>query len=60
MVASRGRKTLLEWLIRKYSSIGTNLIDYKDPESGYTAFHRSVFYGQIQSTVTLMKSGKFY
>ncbi|XP_077287148.1 inhibitor of Bruton tyrosine kinase [Arctopsyche grandis] len=59
MVASRGRRLLLEWLIRRHaqSQSGLNIIDSKDTESGYTPFHRSIFYGQIQAAVTLMKAG---
>lgn len=59
MVASRGRRLLLEWLIRRHAQnlSGLNIIDSKDTESGYTPLHRSVFYGQIQAAVTLMKAG---
>ncbi|XP_050550953.1 inhibitor of Bruton tyrosine kinase [Spodoptera frugiperda] len=52
--ASRGRLTLMDWLIR-HSSVA--FINARDRESGYTPLHRSVFYGQIHAAVALMKIG---
>lgn len=57
MAASRGRNGLMEWLVRHSSDA---FINARDRESGYTSLHRSIFYGQIHSAVTLMKLGKLY
>ncbi|CAH2234229.1 jg16678 [Pararge aegeria aegeria] len=54
MTASRGRNGLMEWLVRHSSDA---FINARDRESGYTPLHRSIFYGQIHSAVTLMKLG---
>lgn len=54
MAASRGRNGLMEWLIHHSSDA---FINARDRESGYTPLHRSIFYGQIHSAVTLMKLG---
>ncbi|CAH2089704.1 unnamed protein product [Euphydryas editha] len=54
MAASRGRNALMEWLIRHSSDA---FINARDRESGYTPLHRSIFYGQIHSAVSLMKLG---
>ncbi|XP_046969920.1 inhibitor of Bruton tyrosine kinase [Vanessa cardui] len=54
MSASRGRNGLMEWLLRHSSDA---FINAKDRESGYTPLHRSIFYGQIHSAVSLMKLG---
>lgn len=53
MASSRGLNDVLEWLIeRRHADI-----DVKDKESGYTALHRSVFYGQLHTAITLIKHG---
>ncbi|XP_026762942.2 inhibitor of Bruton tyrosine kinase [Galleria mellonella] len=54
MAASRGRTHLMDWLIRHSSEAFVNA---RDRESGYTPLHRSIFYGQIHSAVSLMKKG---
>ncbi|CAK1552996.1 unnamed protein product [Leptosia nina] len=54
MAASRGRNNLMKWLINHSSEAFVNA---KDRESGYTPLHRSIFYGQIHTTVALMKIG---
>lgn len=54
MAASRGRNALMEWLVRHSSDA---FINARDRESGYTPLHRSIFYGQIHSAVSLMKLG---
>ncbi|KPJ10509.1 Inhibitor of Bruton tyrosine kinase [Papilio machaon] len=54
MTASRGRNKLMEWLFRHSMEAFANA---RDRESGYTPLHRSIFYGQIHSTVALMKLG---
>lgn len=54
MAASRGRKALLEWLAKSSSEAFLNA---RDRESGFTALHRSIFYGQIHIAVALSKIG---
>lgn len=51
MAASMGKKALLEWLLERKNSDLT----VKDKESGWTALHRSAFYGQIHCLVSLVK-----
>lgn len=51
LAASLGKKALLEWLLE---SKGADLT-VKDKESGWTALHRSAFYGQIHCLVSLVK-----
>uniref|UniRef100_A0A3Q3JX55 BTB domain-containing protein n=1 Tax=Monopterus albus TaxID=43700 RepID=A0A3Q3JX55_MONAL len=53
LAASLGKKALLEWLVE---SKGGDLM-VKDKESGWTALHRSAFYGQIHCLITLVKHG---
>lgn len=53
--ASCGKTEIVKWLTdRKHCNINA-----RDAESGYTALHRSVFYGKIDSAVCLMKQGKY-
>lgn len=53
MAASCGRNDLVHWLIQcRGAEINT-----KDKESGYTALHRSIFYGKVHTTVELLKLG---
>ncbi|KAM4580467.1 inhibitor of Bruton tyrosine kinase [Odontesthes bonariensis] len=53
LAASLGKKTLLEWLLESRSAD----LMVKDKESGWTALHRSAFYGQIHCLVSLVKHG---
>ncbi|XP_069830794.1 inhibitor of Bruton tyrosine kinase isoform X2 [Dendropsophus ebraccatus] len=50
--ASCGKKGVLDWLAAK----GVDLT-VKDKESGWTALHRSIFYGHIDCALTLLKHG---
>ncbi|XP_075718185.1 inhibitor of Bruton tyrosine kinase [Rhinoderma darwinii] len=50
--ASCGKKGVLDWLAAK----GIDL-SVKDKESGWTALHRSIFYGHIDCALTLLKHG---
>lgn len=56
MAASQGRVKLLEWLVRNSPK---SVVNSRDKESGYTALHRSVFYGQIAATVKLIELGVY-
>uniref|UniRef100_A0A3Q4BQQ8 BTB domain-containing protein n=1 Tax=Mola mola TaxID=94237 RepID=A0A3Q4BQQ8_MOLML len=51
LAASLGKKVLLEWLLERKSADLT----LKDKESGWTALHRSAFYGQIHCLISLVK-----
>lgn len=51
MAASMGKKALLGWLLETKNSDLT----VKDKESGWTALHRSAFYGQIHCLILLVK-----
>ncbi|XP_054637532.1 inhibitor of Bruton tyrosine kinase isoform X1 [Dunckerocampus dactyliophorus] len=53
LAASLGKKALLEWLLESKNADLT----VKDKESGWTALHRSVFYGQIHCLLSLVKHG---
>lgn len=53
MAASLGKKSLLEWLLE----IKSAEVLVKDKESGWTALHRSAFYGQIHCLISLVKHG---
>lgn len=55
MAASRGRTDLMNWLVRHSSEAFVNA---RDRESGYTPLHRSIFYGQVNAAVALMKIGE--
>ncbi|EPQ10022.1 Inhibitor of Bruton tyrosine kinase [Myotis brandtii] len=50
LVSSCGKKGVLEWLIEK----GVDPL-VKDKESGWTALHRSIFYGHIDCVWSLLK-----
>lgn len=51
LAASLGKRALLEWLLDSKSA---DLL-LKDKESGWTALHRSAFYGQIHCIMALIK-----
>lgn len=53
MIAACGKWKLIEWLIKNYHSE----INVKDGESGWTALHRSLFYGQIAAARMLLLYG---
>ncbi|XP_036774688.2 inhibitor of Bruton tyrosine kinase isoform X2 [Manis pentadactyla] len=52
LVSSCGKKRVLDWLIQK----GVDPL-VKDKESGWTALHRSIFYGHIDCVWSLLKHG---
>ncbi|KAM9317281.1 inhibitor of Bruton tyrosine kinase [Gastrophryne carolinensis] len=52
VAASCGKKGVLEWLASK----GIDL-SVKDKESGWTALHRSIFYGHIDCALSLLTHG---
>lgn len=49
--ASLGKRALLEWLLDSKSA---ELL-LKDKESGWTALHRSIFYGHVHCLMALVK-----
>ncbi|KAM3615134.1 uncharacterized protein V6R79_023915 [Siganus canaliculatus] len=51
LAASLGKKALLEWLLENKNAD----LMVKDKESGWTALHRSAFYGQIHCLQSLVK-----
>ncbi|XP_028985270.1 inhibitor of Bruton tyrosine kinase [Betta splendens] len=53
LAASVGKKELLEWLLVNKNADVT----VRDKESGWTALHRSAFYGQIHCLISLVKHG---
>ncbi|XP_059423219.1 inhibitor of Bruton tyrosine kinase [Carassius carassius] len=53
LVASLGKRDLLQWLL---DSKHADMLA-KDKESGWTALHRSAFYGQIHCLMGLIKRG---
>ncbi|NXC38850.1 IBTK kinase, partial [Penelope pileata] len=53
LASSCGKKGVLEWLAE---SKGVDLLA-KDKESGWTALHRSIFYGYIDCVLSLLKHG---
>ncbi|XP_063772958.1 inhibitor of Bruton tyrosine kinase isoform X2 [Pseudophryne corroboree] len=52
IAASCGKKRVVDWLAAK----GVDL-SVKDKESGWTALHRSIFYGRIDCALSLLKHG---
>ncbi|XP_019772045.2 inhibitor of Bruton tyrosine kinase isoform X1 [Dendroctonus ponderosae] len=53
VAASCGRTALVRWLVlNRHANINA-----PDKESGYTALHRSAFYGKIDTVVELIKLG---
>ncbi|XP_076307674.1 LOW QUALITY PROTEIN: inhibitor of Bruton tyrosine kinase [Tachypleus tridentatus] len=53
VAASCGKWEVVEWLINKCHSE----LDVRDKESGWTALHRSLFYGQLSAARILWRSG---
>ncbi|XP_047125395.1 inhibitor of Bruton tyrosine kinase isoform X1 [Hydra vulgaris] len=53
IVASLGRIDVLEWLCSEQKS--KNVFHIKDKESGYTALHRALYYGNIDCAILLYK-----
>lgn len=53
LAASVGRANVVKWLLRR-KQININA---RDLESGYTALHRSIFYGKINAAVALLHAG---
>uniref|UniRef100_A0A674E106 Inhibitor of Bruton tyrosine kinase n=1 Tax=Salmo trutta TaxID=8032 RepID=A0A674E106_SALTR len=53
LAASLGKRALLEWLLESKSAD----LMVKDKESGWTALHRSIFYGHIHCLMSLIKHG---
>ncbi|KFV76756.1 Inhibitor of Bruton tyrosine kinase [Dryobates pubescens] len=53
LASSCGKKGVLDWLAE---SKGVDLLA-KDEESGWTALHRSIFYGYIDCVLSLLKHG---
>ncbi|KAM8954443.1 inhibitor of Bruton tyrosine kinase [Pelodytes ibericus] len=53
IAASCGKKEVLDWLV---TAKGVDL-SIKDKESGWTALHRSIFYGHIDCSLSLLKNG---
>lgn len=51
LAASCGHGAVVRWLVRRADAS----IDVRDIESGYTALHRSIFYGQIHVATDLIK-----
>lgn len=53
MAAACGRKELCQWLVR-YAQADINA---RDAECGFTALHRSIFYGHLHVAIAMMKLG---
>jgi len=53
VAASLGKIQIIEWLLQ-YKDAAINM---KDVESGYSALHRAIFHGQIQTLISLIKQG---
>lgn len=53
LASSCGKKGVLDWLAE---TKGVDLLA-KDKESGWTALHRSIFYGYIDCVLSLLKHG---
>lgn len=54
VAASCGKTEIIKYLC-EHKHLNLNM---RDLESGYTALHRSIFYGKIDAAVCLMKLGK--
>lgn len=55
LAASVGRANVVKWLLKR-KQININARDF---ESGYTALHRSIFYGKINAAVALLHAGLY-
>ncbi|XP_059195458.1 inhibitor of Bruton tyrosine kinase [Centropristis striata] len=53
LASSLGKKAVLQWLLESKSAD----LMLKDKESGWTALHRSAFYGHIHCLLSLVKHG---
>jgi ankyrin repeat protein len=53
VAASYGRTQLVEWLVRQKKAD----INVKSAESGWTAAHCAIFYGQLDTFILLVKLG---
>lgn len=53
MASSAGRRAVVEWLVRHRGAS----LSQRDLESGYTALHRAVYYGQVHVIKTLVALG---
>ncbi|CAH2249161.1 inhibitor of Bruton tyrosine kinase isoform X1 [Pelobates cultripes] len=53
LAASCGKKGVLDWL----ATVKGVDLSIKDKESGWTALHRSIFYGHIDCALSLLKHG---
>ncbi|XP_067841019.1 inhibitor of Bruton tyrosine kinase isoform X1 [Heptranchias perlo] len=53
MAASCGKKSVMDWLLERKGADPS----VKDKESGWTALHRSIFYGHIDCAIFLLKHG---
>ncbi|KAM4694566.1 inhibitor of Bruton tyrosine kinase [Discoglossus pictus] len=53
VAASCGKKEVLDWL----AEVKAVDLSIKDKESGWTALHRSIFYGHIDCALSLLKHG---
>ncbi|TRY93656.1 hypothetical protein DNTS_001112 [Danionella cerebrum] len=51
LAASLGKRDLVQWLLESKQAD----LQAKDRESGWTALHRSAFYGQIHCLIALIK-----
>jgi ankyrin repeat protein len=51
VAASKGRRRVVEWLVKHRDAV----LNARDQESGYTPLHRSLFYGQIDVAISLLK-----
>ena len=54
VAASCNRSDILEWLVKE---CGVD-IELRDAESGWSALHRSLYYGHLKCTVDLVKVGR--
>ena len=51
MAASRGHTHIAEWLVARKKVA----VDTVDGESGWSALHRSVYFGELGTAVSLIK-----
>lgn len=64
VAASCGKKDVLKWLIEQGQQEedhgNDGIIGVKDGESGWTALHRSCFYGYLSCALLLLQVGKMH